>query len=357
MMIKDRMTYRWLWSCLIAGGLLLTGCGEKSEEDVIEPDPGNRLELGSLTRTDNATPYADTNCKIRTYLTEANSVVEEDGYFIYTGVEWDSNLSVKEEHQYYLYGYMPYSLGGTFTKPSTGDYSDGVDISFTNMDNITNLDVCVVVGVQRIESPTEEADVQEGIYSYMSGIKGKNYVNLLMGHLYSALQLSFKIDEEYSVLRKIRLKEVKLNSTYGKVNTTVHIRRGTGVGTPTFTRVSESAPKDSVYFLDANREGSTDSKVLIDRSNYVNAETLSRLVYCAPSIFDANGTYVTITSTYDVLDKEGNNLGERTSTNKLKIMASSMAPGNIKNVVITVKPTYLYVLSDNDLDNPVLEIQ
>lgn len=344
-----------MWSCLISGSLLLTGCADKHEEvPQPEPEQGSPLELRALTRTDNATPYVSSDCKIHAYLTEATEVVKADGLFEYTGAEWDSNLSVKEEHQYYLYGYMPSSLEGTFTKPANGEYSDGVDISFTNMDDITGLDVCVVVGVQRVDSEGAESNVQEGRYSYLSGIKGKNYVNLLMGHLYSALQLSFKIDEEYSVLRKIRLKEVKLNSTYGKVNTTVHIRRGTGVGTPTFTRVSESVPNPipSVEFLK-----STDSPVTIDRSNIVNAQTLNRLVYCAPSIFDANGTYVTITSTYDVLDKEGNNLGERTSTNKLKILGSSMAPGHIKNVDITVKPTYLYVLSDNDLDNPVLEIQ
>lgn len=352
-MMKDRMTYRWLWSCLIIGSLLLTGCADKFEEvPQPEPEQGSPLELRSLTRTDNATPYADADCKIRTYLTETNSVAEEDGYFIYTGAGWDSNLSVKEEHQYYLYGFMPYSLGGTFAMPDNGDFSDGVDITFTNLKDITDLDVCVVVGVQRVDGPGAEANVQEGRYSYLSGIRGKNYVNLLMGHLYSSLQLSFKIDDEYSVLRSILLKEVKLNSTYGNVNTTVNIRRGTGVGTPTFTQVEESAANPSVYFLK-----STDSSVRIDRSNIVNAKTLDKLVYCAPGIFDVNGTYVSITSTYDVLDKKGESLGERTSTNKLKITASSMAPGHKKNVVITVKPTYLYVLSDNDLDNPVLEIE
>ena len=357
-MIKDRMIYRWLWSCLMAGGLLLTGCTDKHEEEPLpESEQGSPLELQALTRTDNATKIENPEYAIRAYLTEANSVVKEDGLFEYTGTGWSSNLSVKEEHQYYLYGFMPSDIGGTFAKPDGGDYSDGVDITFNNIPDITDLDVCVVVGVQRVENKDEDANVQEGNYSYMSGIVGKNFVHLLMGHLYSSLQLSFKIDDEYSLLRSIRLKEVKLNSSYGNVNTKVMIRKGSGVGTPTFTKVG-GEPNSPVMFLDPDPDsGTPDLPVTIDRNYIVNAKTLDRLVYCAPGIFDVDGTYVSITSTYDVLDKKGNNLGERTSTNKLKITASSLAPGQKKNVILTVKPTYLYVLSDNDLDNPVLTIE
>lgn len=330
------------------------GCTDKHEEiPLSESEQGSPLELQALTRTDNATQYVNANCSIRTYLTEANSVVKEDGLFVYTGAGWYSNLSVKEERQYYLYGYMPSTIGGTFAKPDDGDYSDGVDITFNNIPDITDIDVCVVVGVQRVDGANAVANVQEGSYGYLSGIVGKNYVNLLMGHLYSSLQLSFKIDDEYSLLRSIRLKDVKLNSTYGNVNTTLRIRKGGGVGTPTFTQVG-GAPNSPVKFLDPE---SGDSPVTIDRNNIVNAKPLDRLVYCAPGIFDVDGTYVSITSKYDVLDKKGVFICERTSTNKLKITASSLAPGQKKNVILTVKPTYLYVLSDNDLDNPVLTIE
>ena len=146
------MTYRWLWSCLIVGGLLLTGCADDSSEPSEQKsEQGSPLELQALTRTDNATKYAVTDGSICAYLTEANSVVKEDGLFEYTGTGWSSNLSVKEEHQYYLYGYMPSDVGGTFSKPTDGDFSDGVDITFNSLPDITDLDVCVVVGVQRVE--------------------------------------------------------------------------------------------------------------------------------------------------------------------------------------------------------------
>ena len=64
-MIKDRMTYRWLWSCLIAGSLLLTGCADKSEETPQpspEPEVGSPLELQAVTRTNGATLIGDASC-------------------------------------------------------------------------------------------------------------------------------------------------------------------------------------------------------------------------------------------------------------------------------------------------------
>lgn len=338
------MTYRWLWGCLLAGCLLLSGCGEKQEDVPLpEPEQGSPLMLRTLTRTDGATPFG----KIRTYLTEATSVVEANGLFEYTGAVWNSNLSVKEERQYYLYGYMPSSLGGTFAKPASGEYSDGVDLTFSNLPDISSDDPCVVVGVQRVDSESASAEVIEGHYGYLSGIVGKNYVNLLMGHLYSSLQLAFRLDEQYAQLRSIRLKEVKLNSTYGNVSTTLNIRSGYGVGSPTFTKIGDA--NRSVDFLS--------SPELLTKEHIIDALTLDKMVYCAPCIFDANGTYVSITTKYDVLDKQGNNLGERTSTNKLRIAASSLIPGQKKLVTISVRPSYLYVLSDFDLDTPVLTIE
>ena len=349
------MTYRWLWSCLMAGGLLLTGCGEKEEVPLSEPEPeqeqGSPLLLRTLTRTDGATQFADPNCSVRAYLTDATSVVEANGLFQYTGAVWNSNLSVKEERQYYLYGYMPSTLGGTFAPPASGKYSDGVDLTFSSLPDIAADDRCVVVGVQRVDNESATAEVTEGHYGYLSGIVGKNYVNLLMGHLYSSLQLAFRLDEQYAKLRSIRLKEVKLNSTYGNVSTTLNIRSGYGVGSPTFTKLNTAANR-SVPFL-----STTESPKVLTKEHVINALTLDRLVYCAPSIFDANGTYVSITTKYDVLDKQGINLGERTSTNKLRITASSLIPGQKKLVTITVRPSYLYVLSDFDLDNPVLTIE
>jgi hypothetical protein len=55
-----------------------------------------------------------------------------------------------------------------------------------------------------------------------------------------------------------------------------------------------------------------------------------------------------------VVDK--NNLGERKSVNKVQFNIATVSPGLEKPLVLTVKPTYLYILSDNDLNNPIITV-
>ena len=77
-------------------------------------------------------------------------------------------------------------------------------------------------------------------------------------------------------------------------------------------------------------------------------------INCPPVVLDAAGTYMKITSTYDVYDKKGNLMRECTVENKLKAM--NVNHGMEYTVTLTVAPTYLYVLSDEDLNNPTIKI-
>ncbi|MBR2777796.1 MAG: hypothetical protein IKD75_12030 [Prevotella sp.] len=354
-MIKDRMTYRWLWSCLIAGGLLLTGCADDNMESFEEPvqEQGSPLELRAVTRTSGATQIGNANCPpIKAILTSETALVQE-GYFRYSaGSGWTSDLSVKEERQYYLYGYMPEVITGTtvtYEAPTGGKYADGIDLSFPGLPAITEQDISVVVGVQRVDGvSTETPNVTEGSFSYLSGIWGKNYVNLLMGHIYAGLELNFKIDADYASVRSIHLKTVTLSTDYGKVDATVQLRADKGIEHAVFTKVSGSSASAPITMM------STESAETVLDDRYTNTPLkLNKLAYCFPSIFAAEGANLSITTTYDVYDRTKNkNLGERTSTNKLRITASAINPGQKKTVIITVQPTYLYVLSDGDLDNP-----
>jgi len=343
------MTYRWLWSCLIAGGLLLTGCADDNKEPFEEPvqEQGCPLELKAVTRTSGATQIGNASCPpIKAILTSETDLVQE-GYFRYTtGSGWTSDLSVKEERQYYLYGYMPEGTAVTYAAPAGGKYADGIDLSFSSLPAITDQDISVVIGVQRVDGASSEAPkVTEGSFSYLSGIWGKNYVNLLMGHIYAGLELNFKIDADYASVRTIHLKTVKLATDCRHVNATVQLRNGKGIDQAVFTEVSGSSKSDSINMLK--------EETVLDY-HYTNTPLkINKLTYCFPSIFEAEGANLSITTTYDVYDRTKNkNLGERTSTNKLRITATAINPGQKKTVIITVQPTYLYVLSDGDLDNP-----
>lgn len=378
--MTEKKTYRWLWSCLIAGSLLLTGCSDRYEEEpqplpVPQPEEGDMLELRAITRTDGAYQISTAAQKIQVYLATIDKTAEPAGtYSCASGSfqsdaigNWQSDLSVKEETPYYMYGYMPGTISATQSAPD-GDYSKGVDLTLSDLPAITLDDISVLVGVQRvgaqpITDPPAPA-VTEGQYGFRSGIKGQNYVNLLMAHLYARLKLSFKIDPNYAELRSIHLKEVTLSSKYADgASVTVNLRDGKKIGNPTFPAGTEGETAHTVTLLKA-----TDTEKVLDEAFVNTALSLDVPAYCRPITAAAEGqSYsLTLTTTYDVYDRafdktenkvvDKNNLGERTSVNKVKLNIAALKPGNERTLVLTVNPTYLYILSDNDLDNPTITV-
>ena len=368
------MTYRWLWSCLIAGGLvLLSGCSGSSEDDQQQFDI---LQLRAITRTEGAfvipneeIPASDTNIKLF-LATLAPTNEDPNHYSVVDGTcsysdQWSSSssLKVKEETQYYLYGYMPSSISASQSAPD-GDYLEGINLTLSHLPAITSDDICVLVGVQRVETKSAATPtVTEGQYGFRTGIKGKNYLNLLMAHLYTRVKVSFKIDQDYAELRSIHLKEVKLTSKYVDGSATVNLRSGQGIGSFTFPSGSETE-EHTMYLLNPSDEEKVLDKALADSENPVLA--LNIPVYCRPVA--GEGTYnLTLTTTYDVYDIKGSKLGEktseneikteRTSVNNIKLNMADVGPGKEKVLVLTVKPTYLYVLSDNDADNPTITLE
>ena len=373
MMMTEKMTYRWLWSCLVAGGLLLlSGCSGSSSDDDLQQPEQVALQLRAVTRTDDAftIPGGDNPASsVRLFLATLTPTNENpnnysltEGSFSYKNSQWSSTnslnpLIVKEETPYYLYGYMPSSISATPSAPD-GDYSKGINLSFTGLPAITSDDICVLVGVQLVgaNSTGLQTAVTEGQYGFRSNIKGQNYVNLLMAHLYAKLKVNFKIDPNYAELRSIHLKEVTLTSKYADgASVTVNLRSGQGIGSPSFPSGSEGEIKHTISLFKSSAiipEKVLD-KALANQVDPVLALDLP--AYCRPVAVE--GTYnLTLTTTYDVYDLKGQNLGERVSENKIKFDVAEVKPGQEKKLVLTVKPTYLYVLSDNDADNPTITL-
>jgi hypothetical protein len=310
------------------------------------------------------------------FLATANELMQFNGqnygYFTYSpGVSdgegtWTSTLSVKEETQYYMYGYMPSSVTCDAPTPAVaGDYSKGLDITFTGLPCITKDDICVIVGVQRVTKKTELPDkptVTEGNYGYHSGTKGQNYVNVLMAHLFSRLDLCFKIDPDYAELRSIHLKEVTLTSKYGTISATVNLRDGEGLGNPVFPAANENNEALSETLFKSSDSDPVVPEKVLDKALAKSSNPEMAIgvpVYCSPVTAEVGSSYnLTLTTTYDVYDKSGNKLEEepRKSVNKITLNSSAVKPGYEKKLVLTIKPTYLYILSDNDLNNPVIDV-
>jgi hypothetical protein len=354
-MIAKSQIWHWLTRSLLAGGLLLlVACSEDPEEQ----PKGDHIQLLTTTRASGSYPSDEGNYLLKMYIAPATSegtMKMADYSYSSESSRWTSSsqASISEDTQYYIYGYMRTDANTiqdskvTVSAPD-GGYANGINITMSDLPAITDDDICLVVGVQRVSDPYDSNEgrvcvpevLVEGKYGYFSGVRGENFVNLLMDHLYSQLVLKFTVDADYSKLRRIKLKELTLTAAE-TVTAEVNIRSNSGIGSPTYTPGSST-----IAWLIFSDEGGVE----LGASPSVTDLTAR---YCAPSIFS---TETTLVSTYDVYDRQGNLIREGcTATNKFSI--GGMEHGVKKTLTLTVVPTYLYVLGDPDLDNPTIEVK
>ena len=359
---------RWLGSMLML--LQLVACADDSDNGNVKDEPqGSQLRLSSATREGEGSNSSVTEGDINVFVTTKDAQAYE-GSFNKNSTEaiWNSNnLAIKENTQYYIYGYMPNTeaVTGSIAKPAGGDYSAGAELTLSGLPVFADEDYRVIIGVQRVTDGETFTPATEGHYGYLSGIASQNYVNLLMGHLYSQLQLRFCVEKNYYALRCIHLKEVKLKSAYvakgGTVTATVSLRDGKGLtGQVTFSdpaATTPTTPEEMSLLTGGNEELKVEPEANAANPVYT---VLLKTVNCAPCLFTANGAYLSVETTYDVYDRDktqehGNLIRENCKAMNM-IQVSGMAPGVRKMLTLTVAPTYLYMLSDPDLDNPTIHI-
>ena len=330
---------------MMVGLLMLVACSDESDD----PQGGN-LHLSTVTRSDDHI----TSGSVKMFVTSKEAQFS-DGIFSYSDGWTNSGVSVGEHAQYYIYGYMPSDIANnsSVAKPAEGsDYSNGADMTLTALPMFPTDDICVIVGVRKVSASSEETEAVEGNYGYLSGLNSENYVNLLMDHLYSQLILQFNVDPDYNALRHIKLKTVTLTSTYGdKVDALVKFRAGNSLGANTVIYSKNSGATANI-----NKEVLTESNAKFLTTTATDASFGP--FNCAPCTFDANGTNLTLTCTYDVYntaeDEDKVLRANCTVTNKLKVM--NMDHGVRKTLTLTIAPTYLYTLSDDDLNNPTIVV-
>lgn len=255
----------------------------------------------------------------------------------YSNGLWHTQVVVEENSRYIIYGYMPMKA------PITGavDYS-GQTLTLSSVPAVMADDICFVTGVK---DGTAEAsgDLSEGVFAY-TGKSTDNYVCLLMDHLYVALKFRFSISASYSALRTIRLKSMTLSSNYQNVTATVGL--GSVPATVTYTPVTGTTTSSTTFFEDADGK---------DISNSEDVTAISGYTCCFAPI---HSQVLTLVSVYDVYDRYDNLIRQDcTSTNVLPSLETLEAVrGDMVTLNLNVNPTYLYQLSDQDLDN-LIEIK
>ena len=264
---------------------------------------------------------------------------------------------------YYVYGFIPSDAADDATialLPEKTSYTAGAKLTIKGL-RTAGYDACVIIGAK--EGP--DADHDNGLVAgdfkinLKTGESAKNYLYLLFDHLCSALSIGIKVDGDYNTLRTIKLKQLTLQ---------------------TATESGLMAEKaDVVVDLVANTMGinpisglsygATDKGASVYLSDEGLTLTTSYQSFLSHFLPITGVTKVVITCVYDVYDKDtsinpAGNLVRKDCKASNTIRLSdiiSYFPGVQRGwkygINMTVKPTYLYVLSEPDLDNPTVTVE
>ena len=296
---------------------------------------------------------------------------------------------------YYLYGYMPYDAGNvTIAPPSGHTYADGAVMTFTNLNAAMTQDLCIITAAKdATRNKAADWTAENPKYTYQLGngldwlppgdfkcnIKAgegeanANTLFFLFDHLYAALHLGFRVDETYNQLRDIVIKRLELESYENeactqlmpKLKTTVKLRANNTYTTPivgdvTFEADPSGAKMDKVLIYDnpnAKWEDRTeDNKTVNDRLPSLDQD--NNKVYVEKSGYipkSGSENYYKLTTTYDIYDKKGNLMRkDQLAVNVLDPKALFSTPqlqrGYSYTLRLTIGPTYLYQMSDDDLE-------
>ena len=302
------------------------------------------------------------------YNPDIPSVNDKDakGVFSFQNGKWGSSFYLPQAGSYYLYGFM--SNGGNLDNltPATEGYNAGATLNMTGLPTATSHDICVIVGVKKgvkistdpdVYGLSAEDPIQVGQFGYTIDA-GQNHVFLLCDHLYAALRCSIKVDATYHALRHIKLKKVWVKDC----------KNGDAAPFTSKTNVEISLLSNTTTPIQSTTFTNDDSNSVVDMEQsplYNNADGLALSTdYSEVQGFMApiGMTEFTLVSQYDVYDTNGNLIRpDQKAENKIKISdlfiaTTSLLRGTRYTLHLTVNPTYLYVLSEPDLDNPTVEV-
>ena len=307
----------------------------------------------------------------------------EEEFFFKSSDKWRVSKTDLMADTYYLYGYMPYDPSITPTVsvlPGDGKtFADGAVLTLANLPTVTPNDLCVMIGAKNGKDDYKANEdytvtgLKRGDFAYQAELteavgetpKGSNYIYLLFDHLYASLQLNINVYKKYDDLRTIKLKELRLQTYTGdtpmkrKMNASVTLTANDEGNDPissiTFTGNGTIAGKDLFYQKAGGETLGTAAKAFVG--------------YFCPNVGNAGVTKLVLTSTYDVYDKnvdathpDGNLIRENCEATNVLVLndvfkeETTTRRGYRYNINLTIQPTYLYMLSEPDLDNPTVVV-
>lgn len=331
---------------IVMMSVMLGACSEDSEQTF------DMLQLSEVTRAASGIINAgEDHSPIQIFLMSGTTKTE--GNFVYNpdANTWSSTIGVKEPTNY-IYGFSPSdAAAGTISLLSgAADYSGGAVITLDNLNAVGGDDLCVVVGVK---GATAEETVTPDFGMFEFKKQGtSNYVSLLLDHLYAAIEFKIKIGSKYNELRDIRLKKMELQSAKTVSKAVVTLTANTTGANPitdvSYTTANESQ-SNTVYDYGTDASTTTGLPLTVAGTSFVS--------YCAP-MTGMGSSNLKLICTYDVYNKKGTRVRENcVAENSLAGLSGlTIARGKKSVINLTVEPTYLYQLSEDELDNPGIKI-
>ena len=366
--------------------------------------PYNKLEgAGQIEMTNE-------NAAIGVFFTKDSPTTAEQRKFRY-GLDnkWRMDEELEGGGDYYLYGYVPLDAATVTIAPDAdGTYATGAQLTFSGLSSVMSKDICVLVGAKEGSSATSTITYHEveGVVAGTTTVTGyyelngseyvltgdtkaaegktyyrkediatgkfdvniktaqneHNYLFLLFDHIYSALSFRFKISPTYYQLRSIKLKKLELIA-FSDANYTKQMKKYQTMTIALKAKTDGSSPLPSSFIFTPDETSGDLGYVLI----YENAENPVELLPNEYSnmigFVPRNANYFKLRTTYDVYDRstKGNLVRKDcTAENQINLPhlfnQNELEKGHRYIIKLLVEPTYLYQLSEEDLDNPTIRV-
>lgn len=306
--------------------VLLAACSQDVADQTQEPNAPLRLARVTRVMTGDLE-----NSDIRVFLTNGTTATE--GLFKYAGASsWTTQLKLKSgARTYQLYGYMPDHAEWT---RSISDWDEnGAVLHIGQIPPIAEQDLCIVTGVRQAANASDETAAVRGAFSFDYDSQRENYINLFLDHLYSHVIFCMRVSEEYDAVRTIRIKRMKLQvADISHYDVDVTLANGVGISSVAHDKVA-----------------GTGTRELTIRDEEITLTTSSTTV-CSGYILPATTLFekLSLVIEYDIYDKRGNKISERTVPNSLAYPLEELQRGEERTLQVNIDPSYLYDLSQED---------
>ena len=357
--------------CMMAVALLMAACAEDNPLEV-RPDGKVRVNVGCESQTevqvgtraaaDGYTEFGGADydgVQLAVIAWQKNTQKYDQGFATYSysngAGKWTSNVYLAKQ-TYNVYGYMPHNGEANSIQPDLGSETGPSTFAMKWTGQPTFATKPVLASVGAAKSNGSSSSVADGSFEVdVDKVGQEEKINFRMNHLLAKLTLQFYLPKPYADKRKIEVTQVTLSGGQGvadRYDITCSYD-ASGALTTTYMPMQGASTSGITYpYKDVAGLLLTTTKQQFGT------------YYFVPDAVNRSSNLMTLTVTYNVYDKNGTLTREhQTATNakialhKVNNVAQATQVAHEYTANVKVVPSYLYVLSDGDMQNPYIVLK